>query len=519
MPVKINDRRFLLWWVIFLILITTIPYLVGFDTAKGTNTIFSGFVFGVEDGNSYIAKMLSGSTGDWLFRTPYSAYPQTGFFAFFPYLFLGKLAAAPDLHTQLIALFHIFRWLGIIFLVFEIYAFASAFTDSKNIKRLVVVLATIGGGLGWLGVFLTSRLPLDFYSPEAFGFLSILGLPHLLFARGFLLKSIRSDIIRDQNSKPLNSRVRSGIYLLLSGVFQPLNIPLGWLIVLSWRIFKWVKQKESVVKDLLRETFWLIVIPLPLFLYNAYMFLFDPYLSSWEGQNIINSPPPIDFLMAYLIGFLSCLWVVIKKKKIFSNQSFLLTWILLLPVLAYLPINLQRRLTDGYWVVLALFIAAIISEIRKPVMRMLAIFFMTISSIFLMVTSTVSMKNVSPPLYHDRNLVAAFLEIDKAGQPKDVVLAPYEISNILPAYIPMRVVNGHGPESKNLVEIEKIVDDFYAQKNPNTYQDFFDEFHIRFMIFPADQQIEPKAEWVKNGEIVFSNQSYLVFERSVVPTK
>ena len=37
-----------------------------------------GFIFAVEDGNSYIAKMLSGVQGAWLFRTPYTSMQQGG---------------------------------------------------------------------------------------------------------------------------------------------------------------------------------------------------------------------------------------------------------------------------------------------------------------------------------------------------------------------------------------------------------------------------------------------------------
>jgi len=66
---------------------------------------FSGFIIGVGDGNSYLAKMMIGASGDWLFTTPYTAYPQMKFFAFFPYILLGKLTSNPEQTIQLIGLF------------------------------------------------------------------------------------------------------------------------------------------------------------------------------------------------------------------------------------------------------------------------------------------------------------------------------------------------------------------------------------------------------------------------------
>ena len=69
-------------------ILTMIPYIVGYST-QGEGWRFTGFVIGVEDGNSYLTKMLSGADGDWLFRTPYSIEHQKGFLAFISYILLG----------------------------------------------------------------------------------------------------------------------------------------------------------------------------------------------------------------------------------------------------------------------------------------------------------------------------------------------------------------------------------------------------------------------------------------------
>ena len=108
------ERRWVLVFAALVALLTSLPYLVGFY-AQGDEWVFTGFVFGVEDGNSYIAKMLSGAFGAWKFVSPYSAYPQTGVWIYPLYIWLGKLAAPPGLHEQLVALFHMLR-LGAVFL-------------------------------------------------------------------------------------------------------------------------------------------------------------------------------------------------------------------------------------------------------------------------------------------------------------------------------------------------------------------------------------------------------------------
>jgi hypothetical protein len=91
--VKPQEKRWVLIFAIIVMGITSIPYLYGFFR-QGSDWYFTGFVFGVEDGNSYIAKMLSGSFGDWLFKTPYTNFQQVGFLAFLPYILLGKISSA-----------------------------------------------------------------------------------------------------------------------------------------------------------------------------------------------------------------------------------------------------------------------------------------------------------------------------------------------------------------------------------------------------------------------------------------
>ena len=111
MKIDKSDRRWFFSLLLVVVFITTLPYFVALSK-QGTDWVFSGFFIGVEDGNSYLAKMLSGMAGSWLFKTPYTTQPQNGIIAFLPYLLLGKLVHPPAQHIQLIMLFQVFRWVG-----------------------------------------------------------------------------------------------------------------------------------------------------------------------------------------------------------------------------------------------------------------------------------------------------------------------------------------------------------------------------------------------------------------------
>ncbi len=127
--------RWVWLYAISLMVLTSLPYAVALQQDHRLNPqaewVFSGFVFGVTDGNSYIAKMRTGMEGAWLFRSPYTAMSQSGVMAFLPYILLGKLVAPPQVHLKLVILFHAFRILAGMLNIWATYHFSPC--SSKRI--------------------------------------------------------------------------------------------------------------------------------------------------------------------------------------------------------------------------------------------------------------------------------------------------------------------------------------------------------------------------------------------------
>src|SRR3990170_3516364 len=71
--------------------LTTIPYLVA-AANPDPQWRFSGFLIGVEDGNSYLAKMGQGARDGWAYKLAYSSELQSGAVLFLFHFALGKLA-------------------------------------------------------------------------------------------------------------------------------------------------------------------------------------------------------------------------------------------------------------------------------------------------------------------------------------------------------------------------------------------------------------------------------------------
>ena len=495
-------RRWRIGFSIFLVVITALPYILA-EIRSGDEWFFSGFLFGVQDGHSYIAKMLRGSEGDWLFTTPYTAYPQTGVVAFLPYLILGKLASAPGLHGQLVVIFHLYRIAGIFFLVWCLDEFVRCYVPEERLRKWGITLAACGGGLGFLFLIGLSSLwkeslPLEMYSPESFGFLMIMGLPHLLFARGFLLLSFMK--ILQSAGRPFQIGTQAGLGLVLVGVFQPLTVAVAWAVLLaastSLLLLVWLK-KISVAKlrEFVNKAAIAIFISSPVIFYTSLKFLSDPILSTWAEQNVIKSPPVGDYLLAYgwILPFaiLAIISVLRNKIELTIGVGFLIIWVMCLPIFAYAPYQMQRRLPEGIWVAMVTLALVYITGWQK---RSQTIFF-AITSLGLLSSAIFWLGNIitawqpASPAFLPDSQVEFYKQVQSLQIPKNsVVLADEEISMSLPAWLPVRVLIGHGPESANSKELQPRVENFYAGTSKiGETQTLVSEFSVDYVVWNTDK--------------------------------
>ena len=111
------------------------------------------------DGNSYLAKMMEGWRGDWLFTLPYTADPGPGTLIFSYYLFLGHLARWTGLGLELV--YHLARVAGGLALLLTAYVFVGRFVAERRWHMALWLLFALSSGLGWLAAPFRS-MPLDF---------------------------------------------------------------------------------------------------------------------------------------------------------------------------------------------------------------------------------------------------------------------------------------------------------------------------------------------------------------------
>ncbi|NJN97838.1 MAG: hypothetical protein HC875_29045 [Anaerolineales bacterium] len=365
-----QEWRWLLGWSVAIILISSLPYLYGWWLST-PEMQFSGFFIGVEDTNSYLAKMRQGAEGGWLFYLPYTPEPHPGVYLYTFYLLLGKLARLASIPLPL--MYHLARVIFGLGLLLTLYHFISYFVSEVGLRRLAFLLAAGGSGLGWLVISLQLApqlgLPLDFYVPEAFIFLVLYHLPHLALAETLLFWAVLWTLQSWQTGRWLPvfgaGGALIGVALITAFYVGVFAIVLG-LTALVLTLFQRVWRTTGV--------FWaklitVILLSLPVLMYDAYIFATNPVLRVWNQQNLILSPEPWHYLLAYgplllLAGYsLKRLWpqlvAEIKASDNFARCKILclLGWCLVFPVLVYLPFNLQRRLVVGVQLPLAILAA------------------------------------------------------------------------------------------------------------------------------------------------------------------
>ena len=509
--------------------LTIVPYLVGYGSQDGVWR-YTGFIIGVEDGNSYIAKMLFGATGEWIFRTPYSAVQQKGVLAFFPYLLIGKLSSQPAQHEQLVALFHWFRVLSGVLAILAGYDFISLFINDKKWKWWALVVYTLGGGGGWVLVILEQKnflgsLPLEFISPESFGFLGLFGFPHLALARALFLWGLTGYL----NELPGNL---IGTLWLMMGFLQPMYVVVAWVIVtvhfllyslvIAVRVKGNKQQIWREVNGFGKIAMRVIIISSPLLVYTAIKFLTDPFLIIWAKQNKLPSPHLIHYLIAYGIYFP---FVILGLKTLLKNdlrKSILLAgWLLVLPFLITAPVSTQRRLAEGIWVIFSIcMISYFENRIRVRYFEKGILYLAFPSTILLVFGSIITVSNPGTPLFRPILEVEAFKYLSVNASSGSIVLSSYETGNNLPAWAPHRVVLGHGPETMNRLEVEVEIGQFYTFTATDEYrQSILTKYGVDYVFWgPLEKELgawDPNsADYLSKS---FNNQDYAIYQNVLLP--
>lgn len=525
--------RALIAALVIMVLIT-LPYLIAANSAT-SKWRFSGFLFGVEDGNSYLAKMRQGAEGKWLFTLTYTGEPHDGAFLFAPYLLLGKLAALfrdptrADFTDMLIGVYHAARFGFGLLTVLATYRFLALFLPRGSMRWAALWLIMLGGGLGWLLVLIgqgdwLGSAPVDFYLPEGYSFYILYGLPHLCLARAALL--IGFVLFFEGGARRW---IGAGACWLIMGLCVPFYIAVLYALLGAWGLTAIVRHRRFPVA-LFIKSLVAALIPLPVLLYNALVFSTNPIMGAWSNQNKLPSPNVLHYVagfgVVYALAIPAIRWAW-RRGRHQPAYLLLIAWIIAAPILAYTPVSVQRRLLEGIFVPACILAVAGLRYVIAPAMRyrrrtaqavyrngLIALFVLCLPTTLLILGSGARIGNTpSEPAYIPAETVAVLEQLNQAGVPGSVVLSSYRIGNLIPAYTPLRAYAGHGPETIDSDRKRLQYDEFLKTGTLAGLSDhkLWPGDPIRYVVIPATVYQADPARW--NGATVKSNSgSYLIME-------
>ncbi len=490
---------------LLILLALSVPYLIGLRTST-PEMAFGGFLFGLEDAHSYVAKMRFGAWSGPLAGLVYTHEPHRAGLLFLFYQALGRLAAlitgqgAAVETPVLIAFYHAARAVTGLALLLMVYRFAADYLDTPRRRLLAWGIAVLGGGLGWTLLVVrgggdSARLPVDLYIPEAFTLLSLYGIPHLLAARALLLLGWWL-LLRALDDGRWRRAAGAGLAWLGMAAIVPFYAALLGVLIAAWLLAQWIAGRRFPA-GALRLAALAGALPALALVYYAWLFTSDPVMRAWSAQNRLPSPPVIDYLLAFgpLIAPGLPAAAALLRERLTPRGALLIAWPVVATALVYLPINVQRRLLEGVIVPLAILAALgaarLLERHRAAWTAALTLLFAALlpSALILLAGGSMAAARPAPPIFHPAAELAALDYLRLNAPPGSLVLSTHESGNALPAYAPVRVYVGHGPETANSAAKDAIaLAFFHGGMDDAARRDLLDEIGAAYVwIGPAER--------------------------------
>ncbi len=501
--------RFPLFIAFITLIAISLPYLVAF-LSGGSEYQFSGFLINPLDGITYIAKMVQGWQGNWVYRMVYSVQPGAGAYINLFYLALGHLARV--LALPLLGVYHGFRLIGAILMLWALWRFYGlVFPQAERPRRTAFVLSAIGSGLGWL-LLPFGAITSDFWVSEAFPFLSAYTNPHFPISLALMLT-----ILAVPEKMRWQTMIGRGLLAFLLSLISPFALVVVGVILAADAALYFIRKNNAAFpqwnKNYLSYHSLILISGTPALLYDVWLTRTDPVIAAWNAQNINPAPRVWDFLIAFAPALIFAVlgWkTILKPRRPIDFESlfaplhlrvFALTflWAVLGIGLIYLPLGFQRRFIIGLWIPWSAMAAWGVEQLaqsgRKPY-RFWSRLLITIAiptNLLVIVIGLFGVQTHDERIYLTTDEVRALAWVEANTPPDALILASPEMGAFIPANTGRRVIYGHPFETIN-AEVEKnAVEQFFSGNfDDTTAEDFLISKGVSVILFgPREQSLGP----------------------------
>jgi hypothetical protein len=236
----------------------------------------------------------------------------------------------------------------------------------------------------------------------------------------------------------------------------------------------------------------------------------NPALSSWNSQNITPSPPIWDLILALSPIILPAVYGIVSVIRAKEKAYYpLVIWTILVFLLAYIPLNLQRRFLIGLYIpVIILGIKGLMifgERFKGKYGKGKNLFFAAAipSNIILIVLSIFAVAQNNPKLVMKETLWSGIKWISMNSPAGSLILTSPSIGLYIPAYTNNRVVYGHPYETaeaqRNLVRVEE----FFSTMSPVEQQKYLINEGVDYILTASEISAGPMNYSPINGNVVY----------------
>ncbi|GEM_PF-594956 len=484
-----------IWWLsAIMVVITTLPYLVGFFfTPAGTS--YNGLhALSPGDVPVYYSYLRQIKLGNFLLYNFFTSEPQIYGTLNVWWLLIGLLAEWFNLSLPII--FQLSRILLIPVLVITAYIFFSYFFVSQRVRRLAMIFLLFSAGIGasvapFLQAINPSRdilaWPIDLWITEAITFTALYHSSHMI-ASLVLMLVILLLIFLGLNQSKIKYALIAGLLGLFYFNFHPYYLPVVYGVAVLYFFYLTWQQRKIVWQQM----FWVaifIILSLPSAIYHIWLILADPIIYQRALQNVTPLSPWSYVVMGYgwlAVGGLISLFIKIKTKQWTKQYVFMLLWLLVNLSLMILPFPFSSRYTQGLHIILVYFtVDALLyinyylklnfSNIYKKIINgntllfsIIFVLFFSLSNIFQLVRDiyyfTAKPNQTGQIFYLEQGLISAYSWLEQQAK-KKVVLAADIPAKFTPSYSGQIAYVAHAHETIFYYAKAAYLNWFFADNN------------------------------------------------------
>jgi len=572
-----HELKIITFWSAIIALFVFLPYLYAYLFTPAELYFVGGLSY-CPDHSMHLAWSYQAAQGKFLCKNLYTSISHEGAL-FNLYLFsIGILSRITG--WSLDACYQIVRFFTSWSLGIAVYYFVALFFTGR--ERLWGWLAAMfAGGLSWILVVLkhlfTSQTIKDSIQyvllacdipNETSVFLSMLYFPLYSAALTFLCFTLRWSLIAIVTNNYMAALIAGGLLFLVSFVHPYDVIFIVTVLCAAATILTIFYQKQW--KQWTINLAIICIFGVPSILYNYWILQTNPGFSMWGQQNLCTSASIFSYIVglglpcllsifwllrscnvkAFFFGLfivflisinrnfssiylipeyiillsLFLLWYIQNFKK--NNVEFcrfllISSWILLFPILIYIPVPYQNRLSPGLSVPFAILsidylrIYFIRHKTPSKIRGLIYFIFIFISSLNYIRHYASANNTVMHPYLSDRQHygrcqpfvpkeeITAIAIIEK-GPNNGSVLNSAWTSYLIPRYTGKQVVCGSMAQTDNSTQTEKAVHQFYSGEMPPTKRvEFLKEKHVAYIFYgPEEKELDATRSlptWLKKN--------------------